>query len=373
MDVRTGLRQRRGLAIATVYGLLVAIFVARLLIDEPGLGLPYLAVFPIVLACFLLGRVHALVCATLGIGIFLATQWLAPTGDVSNEALLIGTIGRAAVFYGLALVVCDLLERETLLRQRLADSERELRELESLRAALTPRELPDLEGLEVATSYTPAEGLAAGDFYLVTKGPRGTALVVLADVVGHGLQAARQAAFVRTTIALFADYTDDPLTILRLANTALAERDPATEYVTAVCASIDPVRQTVTWATAGHPPPWDLDRAEPLDGHRPGPPLGVEPVLDCTPTTTRLDAGAGLLLYTDGLTEARTARRVARHELFGEDGARAALRTLQGAEPADIVAGLSAAAVRHAEGRPADDLCLVAVRMIDPALRLQAA
>jgi serine phosphatase RsbU (regulator of sigma subunit) len=363
MDV-SGLSRRRGLAIVAVYGLLAAIFVARLLIDEPGLGLPYLAVFPIVLACFLLGRAHALACATLGLAIFLTTQWLAPSGDVSNSALLIGTVGRAAVFYRLALVVCDLLERESRLREALAESEREVRELESLRAALTPRELPELEGLNVATSYTPAEGLAAGDFHLITRGPRGTALVVLADVVGHGLQAARRAAFVRTTIALFADYTEDPLAILRLANTALAERDPGTEYVTAVCASIDPVRMTVTWATAGHPPPWDLDRAEPLNGHRPGPPLGVEPILDCAAATTQLTAGAGLLLYTDGLTEARTARRVARHALFGEEGARAALRTLQGAQPAEVVAGLSAAAVRHAEGRPADDMCLVAVRMI---------
>jgi len=107
----SGLSRRRGLAIVAVYGLLAAIFVARLLIDEPGLGLPYLAVFPIVLACFLLGRAHALACATLGLAIFLTTQWLAPSGDVSNRALLIGTVGRAAVFYGLALVVCDLLER----------------------------------------------------------------------------------------------------------------------------------------------------------------------------------------------------------------------------------------------------------------------
>ena len=59
----------------------------------------------------------------------------------------------------------------------------------------------------------------------------------------------------------------------------------------------------------------------------------------------------------------RTAREVDRHDLFGEQAARETLIGLQGSPPADILAGLRAAAVRHAEGRPADDLCMVAVRL----------
>ncbi|MGZ6672211.1 MAG: hypothetical protein ACXVFM_07675, partial [Solirubrobacteraceae bacterium] len=54
---------------------------------------------------------------------------------------------------------------------------------------------------------------------------------------------------------------------------------------------------------------------------------------------------------------------VDRHALFGEQAARETLIALRGAPPADIVAGLRAAAVRHAEGRPADDLCMVAIRL----------
>jgi serine phosphatase RsbU (regulator of sigma subunit) len=203
----------------------------------------------------------------------------------------------------------------------------------------------------------------AGDFFLVTRGAGSSTLVVVGDVVGHGLTAARRASYVRATIALFAEYADDPMTILRLANTALAERDPGTEFVTALCACIAPDRGTVTWASAGHPPPWDLDRGVPLAHVRHCPPLGIEPTLEGTSVTTELTAGGGVLLYTDGLPEARTAREVDRHDLFGEQAARETLIALQGAPPADIVAGLRAAAVRHAEGRPADDLCMVAVRL----------
>ena len=87
-------------------------------------------------------------------------------------------------------------------------------------------------------------GEPAASFFLVTRGAEGSTLVVVGDVVGHGLAAARRASFVRATIALFAEYAEDPMTILRLANTALAERDPGTEFVTALCASISPRSET---------------------------------------------------------------------------------------------------------------------------------
>jgi serine phosphatase RsbU (regulator of sigma subunit) len=346
-----------------IFGLLLAIFVLRLFVDTPGLSLVFLAVFPIVMAAFVLGRTAAVVCAVLATVLSVVVPIVNPSTDISTGAQIVGAIGRGAVFVGLALVVSTLLERETRLRFELAESEREVAELESLRAALTAPALPVTDGLQVATSYTPADGLVAGDFFLVTRGAENSTLVVVGDVVGHGLVAARRASYVRATIALFAEYADDPMTILRLANTALAERDPGTEFVTALCATFAPDRGTVTWASAGHPPPWDLDRGLPLASVRHCPPLGIEPTLEGTSVTTALAPGSGVLLYTDGLPEARTAREVDRHDLFGEQAARDALVALRGAPPADIVAGLRAAAVRHAEGRPADDLCMVAVRL----------
>jgi serine phosphatase RsbU (regulator of sigma subunit) len=356
-------RTRRERLGAGIFGLLLAIFALRAFVDTPGLSLVFLAVFPIVMAAFALGRTAAVVCAVLATALSIVVPIINPATDVSTGAQIVGAVGRGAVYLGLALLVSTLLERETRLRFSLAESERERSELESLRAALTPPELPAVDGLQLATSYTPADGPVAGDFFLVTRGAANSTLVVVGDVVGHGLVAARRASFVRATIALFAEYADDPMTILRLANTALAEREPGTEFVTALCASFAPDRGTVTWASAGHPPPWDLDRGLPLASVRHCPPLGIEPTLEGTSVTSELRDGAGVLLFTDGLTEARTAREVDRHELFGEQAARETLIALQGSPPADIVAGLRAAAARHAEGRPADDLCLVAVRL----------
>ena len=358
-----GVRTRQDRLGAAIFGLLIAIFLLRGFVDTPGLSLVFLAVFPIVMAAFVLGRTAALVAAVAATVLSVVVPIINPATHVSTAAQIVGAVGRAAVYVGLALLVCALLERATQLRVSLAESERDRTELESLRAALTAPDLPAVDGIDIATSYTPADGLVAGDFFLVTRGAEGSTLVVVGDVVGHGLAAARRASYVRATIALYAEYAEDPMTILRLANTALAERDPGTEFVTALCASIAPQRGTVTWASAGHPPPWDLDRGVPLAHVRHCLPLGIEPTLGGTSVTTELSPGAGVLLYTDGLPEARTAREVDRHDLFGEDAAREALVALQGAPPADIVAGLRAAAVRHAEGRPADDLCMIAVRL----------
>ena len=358
-----GVRTRQERLGAGIFGLLIAIFLLRAFVDTPGLSLVFLAVFPIVMAAFVLGRTAALVAAAIATVLSVVVPIINPATHVSTAAQIVGAVGRAAVYVGLALLVSWLLERETQLRFSLAESERDRTELESLRAALTAPDLPAVDGIQIASSYTPADGLVAGDFFLVTRGAEGSTLVVVGDVVGHGLTAARRASYVRATIALYAEYADDPMTILRLANTALAERDPGTEFVTVLCACITPDRGTVTWASAGHPPPWDLDRGVPLAHVRHCPPLGIEPTLEGTSVTTELVPGGGVLLYTDGLPEARTAREVDRHDLFGEQAARETLIALQGAPPADIVAGLRAAAVRHAEGRPADDLCMVAVRL----------
>ena len=347
---------------AGIFGLLIAIFVVRFFVDTPGLSLVFLAIFPIVLAAFALGRDAALICGVVAAALSVVVPILSPGTDVSTSAQVVGGVFRTVVFVGLAALVSGLIERAADLRRRLTDAEEDVRELESLRAALTSPELPAVDGLSIATSYTPADGPVAGDFFLVAPSSSDSVLVVVGDVVGHGLAAARRASFVRATIALFAEHTNDPMSILRLANTAIAEREPGTEYVTALCAIFAADRSTVTWASAGHPPPWDLDRAEPLPMPRHCIPLGIQPVLDGEAMTTSVGPGGGLLLYTDGLPEARTASRDGARRPFGEQAARATLRTLRGASPQEIVSALRSAAVDHAEGTPSDDLCLVAIR-----------
>src|SRR4051794_9815276 len=240
-----------------------------------------------------------------------------------------------------------------------------LSELEALRAALTPAVVPPTPGLDVATAFVPAEGEVAGDFFLVVEGPTGATTIVVGDVVGHGLAAARGAAFLRATMATFAHFTGDPAELLRLADTALRESTAdGASFVTAVCLTIagTPDRD-VRWATAGHPAPWVLDTGDSLAIGTATVPLGV--------TTGELDLptghaplGSGVLVFTDGLTEGRAVRRRpgTAVELFGEARARQVVEACAGAPAEDVVAALVSAVTTFAGGQLADDLCLVAVR-----------
>nr|WP_246323905.1 PP2C family protein-serine/threonine phosphatase [Petropleomorpha daqingensis] len=249
--------------------------------------------------------------------------------------------------------------------RQIEEQRAELAELEALRAALTPAVVPTTPGLDVATAFVPAEGEVAGDFFLVVGGPSGATTIVVGDVVGHGLAAARGAAFLRATMATFAHFTGDPGELLRLADTALRESTgDGASFVTAVCLTIGGTPEPeVRWATAGHPAPWVLDTGESLATGAATTPLGVGPVEPAAPVS-RAPLGSGVLVFTDGLTEGRPVRRppgtpVA---LFGEARAKQIVRDLAGAPAKDVVAGLVSAVTGFARGPLADDLCLVAVR-----------
>jgi serine phosphatase RsbU (regulator of sigma subunit) len=246
------------------------------------------------------------------------------------------------------------------LRERLAATEHELEDLRAIRDALTPPELPRRPGLELAAAFLPAVAeQVSGDFYLVAEGPQDSTMLVVGDVVGHGLQAARRAAFIRTTFAATAPFSDDPCRLLSWANTALIERaGVSVEFITAACITFLPSTQTLRWAYAGHPPALWLDDGHELLASRQGTPLGLGPDPGFVEGSKRATAGAGVLLYTDGLTEARHDG-----EMFGLDGVSAALGGLQRPSPAEAVAVLRARVADFAYGTLTDDLCLLAARI----------
>jgi len=246
------------------------------------------------------------------------------------------------------------------LRERLEAAEHELEDLRAIRDALTPPELPERPGLELAAVFLPAAAeQVSGDFYLVAEGPQDSTVLVVGDVVGHGLQAARRAAFVRTTFAATAPFSDDPCRLLSWANTALIERAGAgDDFVTAACLTYHPDDQLLRWAYSGHPPALWLDDGRELAAPRQGAPLGVLAEPGCAEGSLPSTAGAGVLLYTDGLTEARQEGRQ-----FGLDGVSAVLGDLPTPSPTEAIAVLRARVADHAFGVLSDDLCLLAARI----------
>jgi serine phosphatase RsbU (regulator of sigma subunit) len=251
--------------------------------------------------------------------------------------------------------------RITELLGEVFDREHEIRDFEAVRDVLTPRELRAGPGLEVECSFTPATDGVAGDFYVVTPGPdESSTILAVGDVSGKGAESARRATFVRTALATFAGFVDEPCQLLELANQVLVERaGPSTIFVTAVVTVLRPQEGKLTWASAGHPPPLLLDTGELLNGRKPVPPLGIDPTLTCHAGEVQIGPSTGVLLFTDGVTEAHRPRE----QMFGERRLAEVVRELAGVPPDEVIRKLESAVLEHAGASLPDDLCIVAARV----------
>ena len=250
-------------------------------------------------------------------------------------------------------------EELAALRERLGAAQHELMDLRAIRDALTPPELPRRPGLELAAAFVPAAEQVSGDFYLVAEGPQDSTLLVIGDVVGHGLRAGRRAAFVRTAFAATAPFSDDPRRLLSWANTALVERaGTSSEFVTAACVTYLPNDQLLRWAYAGHPPALWMQDGRELVAPTQGTPLGLGEEPEYVEGSLRSEGPTGVLLYTDGLTEAKGSGG-----MFGLEGVSAALGELQNPSPGQVVGILRARVAEFAAGTLTDDLCMLAARI----------
>ena len=245
------------------------------------------------------------------------------------------------------------------LRERLAVAEHEIEDLRAIQDALAPAVLPQRPGLELAAAFLPAAERVSGDFYLAAEGPRDATVLVVGDVVGHGPTAARRAAFVRTAFAATAPFSDDPGRLLSWANTALVERAGLTaQFVTTACVTYLPGVHRLRWAYAGHPPALWLEDGRELIAPHQGAALGISGDPEYVEGWRRCAPGSGVLIYTDGVTEARS-----NGERLGLDAVSAALVRLRNPSPDDAVAALSAEAAEFASGELTDDVCLLAARV----------
>jgi serine phosphatase RsbU (regulator of sigma subunit) len=111
------------------------------------------------------------------------------------------------------------------------------------------------------------------------------------------------------------------------------------------------------WAYAGHPPALWLDQPSELVAPRQGTALGLAEDPGYVEGWCRSATAAGMLVYTDGLTEARHGK-----QFFGLDRVTATLARLRHRAPSDVVAMLTAEVTEFAGERLRDDLCLLAAR-----------
>ncbi|MFG2630757.1 PP2C family protein-serine/threonine phosphatase [Streptomyces sp. NPDC048473] len=161
-----------------------------------------------------------------------------------------------------------------------------------------------------AVRYRPATGAlnVCGDWYdLVDLPETGRTAVAVGDVVGHGLRAAGVMGQLRSALSAASRVADGPAQALEVLGLYARSVDGA-ESTTAVSVFIDWNNRTLTYSSAGHPPPAVLasDGTVTFLDQATDPPLGARPVHVSRPQAqTAFTDGSALVLYTDGLIERR--------------------------------------------------------------------
>jgi PAS domain S-box-containing protein len=217
-----------------------------------------------------------------------------------------------------------------------------------------------VRGVEFGHLYRSAthEARVGGDFYDVFEAKGGRIALLIGDVSGHGLEAARIATLVKDIVHAFAHQFRRPHLVLRETNRLLVEKN-LPGFVTVFLALLDRESATLTYSSAGHPRPLlsAEGRVEPLTSI--GLPLGVFADARYRDREVVIQEGSLLLFYTDGITEARQDGT-----LFGEERLAAALVRERDRPLSELPSVLLEEALTFSRGSLRDDVALLAVKYL---------
>ncbi len=246
-------------------------------------------------------------------------------------------------------------------RERLRMRE-EIEYARKIQLSMLPQGAPDVDWLDLAAASLPATEVG-GDYYEYFRLSESRLVLVIGDVAGHGLASGLLLSGVRSCLYLLEEYLAAPVEILERLNHMVRRTTDKRTYMTLLFAVLDREEDTLTVASAGHPPVLYYDvRAGSFDEvGRGAPPLGT--FLEARYETERRSVAAGdlLIFYTDGLVEARNARD---HEYGDERLKRAVARAAASRTARDVRdAVLGDLSNFKGDEEQADDMTLVVMRL----------
>jgi len=253
-----------------------------------------------------------------------------------------------------ALQSCIHYKNVKNLEERL---DRELRGVGTVQKRLLPEVLPQIPGCEVWAFYQPS-GRASGDYYDVVKTSEGTLSFIVADVSGHGAPAAVVMAMSKTAFRLLLAQGTPIEHMFPKFNDYLCDNLSADMFVTAMGGSIDVAAGLLQYISAGHSPAILLQaktgECEVLSEH--GILLGVLPGQEFPATSVRIAQGDKLIIYTDGITEAKNGA----NEEFGEKRLIEAIKQASASSAEEMANNIIDAVTKHTNGlAPNDDRTLL--------------
>lgn len=269
--------------------------------------------------------------------------------------------GELKLMTAIAALAAAFIRNERLAEKaRGADARRREDEIaRQVHRGLLPRHDPLFAGLDISGGFRAADGVG-GDYYGYVAMADGSLGIAIADVSGHGVGAALYMAIAKGALESEARDTLSSGDVLGRVNEVLASDFSATDmFATLVFARFLPDARRIIWSNAGHNPPLLLHADGEVSWLSPcGPALGIVAGARWRDVDQRFAEGDVLLLYTDGVVEARDSAR----RFFGVDRLiEAARRPAKNAQ--EIRQNILEALGRHAGAAPLeDDFTLVVAR-----------
>ncbi|MGW7434294.1 PP2C family protein-serine/threonine phosphatase [Streptomyces sp. NPDC054861] len=364
MRVQTEANRRHAL-LAVPLGLIVVVTVVDILAPpEVHLG-PFLAAAPAVTASFAGPRTTGLIGAVAVLAQMAVALVRTSLTDLNHTFQIIALI-----------LISAFVTFFAALRERHEKEMTQLRYVAEAAQEVVLRPLPDRIGsLRLASVYLAAEDEAqiGGDLFAAARTSQGTRLMI-GDVRGKGMEAVgdaalllgafRAAAHRQAELSLLVTYLEGTVSSsLGDPGASAAEEEPGEAFITAALLDVPDSTPTLHLVNCGHPPPLLLRNGvvTPLEVRLPAPPLGLTEFAGravLTPEVFPFEAGDVVLLYTDGVIEARDAfgtfyPLAERLGTFAEADPRALLRRLR----EDLLA-------HTPHGRLGDDAAMVAIRRL---------
>ena len=236
--------------------------------------------------------------------------------------------------------------------------EQELVDAEEIQRALLPKELPQVEGLEVAVSWQPARAVG-GDYFDVLKFGDHHTGICIADVAGKGMPAALLMSNMQAVLKSFASATLGPDELCTRVNSVVCENIVPNRFISCFYALLDMETRKLSYANAGHYAPMLMRDGLCVRLTEGGPVLGVFPDQNYQQHEIQLRSGDCVVLFTDGVTEAFNATG----EEFGEDRLQELLISGQTLHAAEMRERIMTAVTEFSNGNFDDDVTLMVLRV----------
>ena len=230
---------------------------------------------------------------------------------------------------------------------------------DTMQRSLLPRSVPELQGLELGDAYeSSARVEVGGDVYDFMELGDGRLAVTLGDVTGHGIEAAADMAMAKFVFRSLAREHPEPGDFLQSANEVVVGEIAPGKFITLVYMVIDGGKGEVAAAGAGHPAPRIVGADGSVTGlETRGLVLGIEPGQRYEEVRATLDVGGAVVLYTDGVIEARWEG-----ELYGIERLDRVLSERRDLSANELAQAVLADCRGFARGELADDCAVVVVK-----------